>query len=33
LDFLITDASLDENKRQLLEQVKQLGIKYLEAVR
>ena len=33
LDFLITDASLNENKRQLLEQVKQLGIKYLEAVR
>ena len=33
LDSLITDASLDENKRQLLEQVKQLGIKYLEAVK
>jgi DNA repair exonuclease SbcCD nuclease subunit len=33
LDSLIADAGLEENKRQLLEQVKQLGIKYLEAVK
>jgi DNA repair exonuclease SbcCD nuclease subunit len=33
LDSLIADAGFDENKRRLLEQVKQLGIKYLEAVK
>lgn len=33
LDTLIADAGSDENKKQLLEQVKQLGIKYLEAAR
>jgi hypothetical protein len=33
LDFIIADAGLTENKRRLLEQVKQLGIKYLEAVK
>jgi len=33
LDSLIADAGLDEERRLLLEQVKQLGIKYLEAAK
>ena len=33
LDSLIADAGLDEGRRLLLEQVKQLGIKYLEAAK
>jgi len=33
LDLIIADAGLDESKRRLLEQVKQLGIKYLEVVK
>jgi len=33
LDSLIADAGLDEERRLLLEQVKQLGIRYLEAAK
>jgi len=33
LDTLIANAGFDDSKKQFLEQVKQLGIKYLEAVR